>query len=409
MAFIINRPTYLKQLRSWLGTRLIKIIMGPRRCGKSYLMRMFQEELKKSGIKEDQILFYELDKFSQLRFHDPMELNDDIMKRLSSGKKTFLFIDEIQECKQFEKLLASLEHEENLEIYVTGSNAYMLSGELMTYLTGRYLSLEMYPLSFAEFRSAVEKDGRSVDEDFYRYLQIGSYPALIEHREDESFIDPYYELLVESMLFKDVAQRFRVKDPSILRQIVAYLASTIGSSVSALRIANTLKSAAGKKEVSDVTVGRYLNALSECYMFVPGRRYDVRGSAVLNGLEKYYLIDPGMRDHVVGTSTRDWGHLLENVVFLELKRRHRQVYVGRIGDGEIDFVCRDGVQACYVQVSASVLDEKTLEREIAPFRKLTDRYPCYLLTFDRLGADRNIEGVQLRNIVDWLLNSDAPF
>lgn len=406
---VIDRPFYLKQLRSWRDNGLVKIVTGPRRCGKSFLLRVFQEELKQSGIGNGQILTYDLSELSQLQFRDALILNDDITKRLPSDKRTYLFIDEIQACTGFEKLLASLLHEENLDIYVTGSDAGMLSGKEMTYLTGRYLRLDMYPLSFAEFRGAAAGDGLSADDDFLRYVRTGSYPELAAHRDVPNFIDTFYELLIDSILFKDVGSQFRLKDPTTLKLLVHLLAGKMGSSVSALSLAQTLESKTGKKEVSDVTVGRWLDALSQSFMFVACRRCDVKDQRVLTGLEKFYLTDPGMRAQLQEESTVLSDELLENIVFLELKRRHRRVYAGSIGESKMDFVCRDGQNACYVQVVSSVLDDKVLERKIAPFRKLTDRNPCYLLTLDRIGVDRNIEGVQLMNAVDWLLDSNAAF
>lgn len=403
---IIPRPHYIQQLKTWSNSRLIKIVMGPRRCGKSFLLHLFREELRASGIAEEQMLVYDLDRFDNLKFHDPFALNADILRRKAKGRRSYLFIDEVQECREFERLLSSLEHEDDLDIYVTSSNAYMLSGELMTYLTGRYASIEMLPLSFTEFRGAVSADKLAADEDFQRYLQVGSYPALVPYRNEPQAIEKYYELLIDSMIYKDIGQRLRMRDPVLLKRLISALATSLGSSVSARRISNTLRSADGRKDMSDNTISKYLSALVECYMFVQGRRFDVRGNAALSGQEKYYLSDPGMRDHIAATGVRDLGHLLENVVFLELKRRHQQVWVGKAGDTEIDFVCKDGQEIHYVQVAASVLEEDTLARELRPFSKLRDRYPCSLLTLDRFGVQRSINGVRIANVVDWLLNDN---
>lgn len=400
---IIPRPRYLDKLLSWRGTSLIKVIMGPRRSGKSYLMKMLRDHLRAEGVSEEQLITFELDRFINDRYLDPKVLHDEILARRVPGKLNYVFIDEIQECKGFEKMLSSLEHEVDLDIYVTGSNAYMLSGELMTYMTGRYLALEILPLSFAEFRSAVIEDGNSVDEDFLRYLEVGSYPALVPHRNDPTFLKPYYELLVESMLYKDVAQRFRIKDTRTLRNIVSVLTTSLGSMISVRRLTNTLKSLCGI-EMHHLTAGKYLDALVECYMFVEAKRFDVRGNALLEGLGKFYLSDPGMRDRLVSTSVKDLGHILENVVFLELKRRYRDVLVGKVNEREVDFVVKDGQQTMYFQVALSVLDPTTLERELRPFEEIQDRHPCYLLTMDRLGAQRNHNGVQQINVVDWLLS-----
>lgn len=400
---LIPRPTYLDCLWNWRESGLIKVVMGPRRCGKSFLLKMFRERLLQEGVSGDQLLVYELDRFENDRFLDPKVLHADVLSRRVEGKRTYVFIDEIQECRGFEKMLSSLEHHDDLDIYVTGSNAYMLSGELMTYMTGRYLAVEMLPLSFAEFRSAVQDDGLTPDEDFRRYLQIGSYPAVVPHRNDPTFITPYYELLINSMLYKDVAQRFRIKDTRTLRNIVDVLTTSLGASVSTRRIKNTLKSVAGI-EMHQQTLSNYLSALVECYMFAQVKRFDVRGNALLEGQEKFYLTDPGMRNRLVSTSVQDFGHLLENVVFLELKRRYRQVMVGKVSDYEVDFVVKDGQQTLYFQVALTVLDPSTLKRELRPFVGIQDKHPCYLLTLDRFGADSNYAGIQQLNVVDWLLS-----
>ena len=399
---VIPRPSYLNRLWAWRESGLIKVVMGPRRCGKSYLLKLFRQRLLEEGVSEDQLLILDLDRFENDRLLDPKVLHDEILAHRSVGKTTYVFIDEIQECRGFEKMLSSLGHHDELDIYVTGSNAYMLSGELMTYMTGRYLALEMLPLSFAEFRSAVENDGLSSDEDFRRYLQIGSYPAVVPHRNDQTFITPYYELLINSMLYKDVAQRFRIKDTRTLRNIVDVLTTSIGSTISPRRITNTLKSVAGIN-IHHQTLAGYLDALTECYMFAQAKRFDVRGNALLEGQEKFYLTDPGMRNRLVNTSVQDLGHLLENVVFLELKRRYRQVMVGKVSDYEVDFVAKDGQQTLYFQVALSVLEPSTLTRELRAFEGIQDKHPCYLLTMDRFGDDRNHNGIQQLNVVDWLL------
>ena len=399
---LIPRPTYLDRLWNWRDSNLIKVVMGPRRCGKSFLLKMFRDRLLDTKVSNDQLLVYELDRFENDRFLDPKVLHADILSRRVAGKKSYVFIDEIQECQGFEKMLSSLEHHDDLDIYVTGSNAYMLSGELMTYMTGRYLALEMLPLSFAEFRSAVEVDGLTPDEDFRRYLQIGSYPAVVPHRHDPTFIEPYYELLINSMLYKDVAQRFRIKDTRTLRNIVDVLTTSLGGSISTRRIKNTLKSVAGI-DMHQQTLSNYLSALVECYMFAQAKRFDVRGNALLEGQEKFYLTDPGMCNRLIATSVLDLGHLLENVVFLELKRRYRQVVVGKVSDYEVDFVVKDGQQTSYFQVALSVLDPTTLTRELRAFEDIQDKHPCYLLTLDRFGADSNHAGIQQLNVVDWLL------
>lgn len=402
---IIERPHYLRLLRQWQGNGLVKVIMGPRRCGKSVLLELFRDELRKTeGVSSDQIITFELDRFEQERFLDPKLLHDEVLKRWNAKKQTFLFIDEVQECKGFEKVLASLQGRDNLDIYVTGSNAYMLSGELATYLTGRYLPVEMQPLSFAEYRSAVEGEGRSLAADFNLYVSQGSFPALAARQGDSEFRKVYYEALIADMIYKDVVPRYRIRDTSLLMRVVTTMAGSLGSPLSARKIANTLTSAG--VQANSTTVSSYFRALEDCYLFFKAPRFDIRGRESLRSQEKYYLCDPGFRQYLVHSTAPDYGHLLENVVYLELKRRFPFVQIGKAGENEIDFVAQDGDQYFYVQVAQSVMDPATLARELKPLEALRDSYPRYLLTLDEWGANRSINGVQQLNVLDWLMKTN---
>lgn len=405
MTQVIPRPYYVQKLLTWQGNGLIKVIMGPRRCGKSFLMKLFQAELLKQGLKSEQILSVDLDKKENVELCNPDRLHDVVMNWYRSDRANFLFIDEIQDCVGFEKVLASLCSRENLDIYVTGSNAHMLSGELATYLTGRYFPLEMMPLSFKEYRSAVITEGESAVDDFWQYIRFGSFPALVPYRHNESYCELYYQVLLSDVMLKDILPRYGVREPKTLQSIITTLVSSVGSSISSNKIANTLKSAG--QSVSQPSVQRYLKALQDSYLFICAQRFDVRGRQALSGQEKYYMCDTGFRRHLIASTAEDRGHLIENVVYLELRRRYSSVFVGKNDDSEIDFVARKGTELAYYQVALSVLDEAVLHRELKAFDGKKDAYPCYLLTLDEFGKNDNHGGVRQLNIIDWLLEDST--
>lgn len=401
---IVARPYYLQLLKHWRGNGLIKVVMGPRRCGKSFLLRLLREELESEGIESSCILSFELDYEEEAQFRDPSKLHAAVLERLQPGKTCYVFIDEVQECKGFEKVLASLGARDGIDLYVTGSNAYMLSGELATYLTGRYLPLEMLPLSFSEYRSAVEQDGLSVRDDFRRYMKMGGFPALIPYRNDENYISLYIRSLISDMILKDVLPRYRLRGVDLMNRLIRTLTSSVGSSISIRNIVNTL--AATDQKLSPLTVGSYVESLEDCYLFMRAERFDVRGREALRSLEKFYLSDPGFRYSIVNSTIQDLGHQLENIVYLELRRRYPKVSIGKAGDKEVDFVTEKNGEFAYFQVALTVLEPTTLERELRPFREIKDAFPRYLLTLDDIGSGQNLDGVQQLDVVKWLL--DAP-
>ena len=399
---LIRRPHYLKLLHEWRENGLIKVIMGPRRCGKSFLLKLFREELLHSGITDAQILSFELDRLEEEVYHDPHRLHEAVLSRLQPGKNCFLFIDEVQECRGFEKVLASLGARDGIDIYVTGSNAYMLSGELATYLTGRYMPLEMLPLSFSEFRDAVSEDHRSAREDFLRYMKIGGFPALIPYRENEAYVNLYLKNLLSDMLLKDVLPRYRLRSVGLMNRLIRTMTSSVGSSLSLKNIVNTLSAA--QQKLSPLTIASYVESLEDCYLFLKAERFDVRGREALRSLEKYYLSDPGFRQAEIHSPEPDLGHQLENIVYLELRRRYPKVSIGKAGDTEVDFVTEKDGEFAYFQVALTVLEPATLQRELRPFTLIPDNYPRYLITADDLGSGRNLNGVRQLNVCDWLLD-----
>lgn len=398
---IIPRTEYIKKLNGFQNNGLIKVIMGPRRCGKSFLLKLFQQELLDKGIAPSHLIRVELDDLLLYSLRDPQALHSYVLDRIKDENTHYVFIDEVQLCPHFEEVLASLAKRTNIDLYVTGSNAYLLSGELATFLTGRYTKIEMYPLSFKDFRDSVVGDGLTAQEDFERYLQIGSFPALVRDRNDPEHIAIYYSDLIQSIILKDISWRLKLRDTETLFKLCCFLASNIGSALSATNIINVLKTQ--KVEISRLTLSTYLNALIDSYFIERVPRFDIREKATLRTEEKYYLSDTGFRHHLIITPIRDYGHLLENIVYLELSRRFKSVRVGKNAKREIDFVVQTDDGFAYYQVAQTVLDPSTLDRELSAFAGIKDAYPRFLLTMDTLGKGRNFNGVKQLNIVEWLL------
>ncbi len=402
LSIIIPRTEYIKKLNGFQNNGLIKVIMGPRRCGKSFLLKLFQQELLDKGIAPSHLIRVELDDLLLYSLRDPQALHSYVLDRIKDENTHYVFIDEVQLCPHFEEVLASLAKRTNIDLYVTGSNAYLLSGELATFLTGRYTKIEMYPLSFKDFRDSVVGDGLTAQEDFERYLQIGSFPALVRDRNDPEHIAIYYSDLIQSIILKDISWRLKLRDTETLFKLCCFLASNIGSALSATNIINVLKTQ--KVEISRLTLSTYLNALIDSYFIERVPRFDIRGKATLRTEEKYYLSDTGFRHHLIVTPIRDYGHLLENIVYLELSRRFKNVRVGKNAKKEIDFVVQTDDGFAYYQVAQTVLDPSTLDRELSAFAGIKDAYPRFLLTMDTLGKGRNFNGVKQLNIVEWLLD-----
>lgn len=398
---IISRPDYLKKLTGFQNNNLIKVIMGPRRCGKSFLLKLFQKDLLNRGIEPDHLICIELDDLLLNSLRDPKTLHSYVLERIKDENTYFVFIDEVQLCPHFEEVLASLVKRTNIDLYVTGSNAYLLSGELTTFLTGRYTKIEMFPLSFKEFRNAVVNDRLTAQEDFDRYLQIGSLPALVRDRNDPDHIAIYYSDLIQSIILKDISWRLKIRDTETLFKLCCFLASNIGSAFSSTNIINVLKSQ--KVEISRLTLSTYLNALIDSYFIERVPRFDVRGKATLRTEEKYYLTDTGFRHHLIISPVKDYGHILENIVYLELCRRFKRVRIGKNAQKEIDFIVQTNDGFAYYQVAQTVLDPNTLDRELSAFEGIKDAYPRFLLTMDTLGKGRNFDGVKQLNIIEWLL------
>ncbi|MEG1068281.1 MAG: ATP-binding protein [Anaerovoracaceae bacterium] len=397
---MIERMDYLNQLIAWREKKIIKVVTGVRRCGKSTLFALFADYLKSTGVVEEQIISINLEDIAYEDLQNYKALYNHVKDRLCKDKYSYVFLDEIQNCKSFEKAVDSLFIQPNVDVYITGSNAYMLSGELATLLSGRYITIDMLPLSFREYCTALGT-AKTPREHFNDYLRFGSFPyvSMLEHKD--AIVTPYIDGIYNTILIKDVAKREGITDVSLLESIVKFVASSIGSPISAKKISDTI-SASGRK-ISVNTVDSYLRALTDSYIFYKVDRYDIKGRQHLKTLGKYYLVDTGIRNLLLTSTTADLGHLIENVVYLELLRRGNKVSIGKLAEKEVDFVASNAEGTTYYQVSATVLDETTLMRELEPLRKIPDHHPKVLLTLDEIGAGTNYDGIKQVNLLDWLL------
>ena len=398
---MIQRIEYLDNLKALKDKQVIKVIAGVRRCGKSTLFELYIDYLRKMGTDDGQIISINLEDLENADLLDYKALYNYIKDKLVPDKMNYVFIDEVQKCVGFEKAVDSLFIKKNCDVYITGSNAYLLSGELATLLSGRYIQIDMLPFSFKEYYEATKESGKSKQELFDAYLRYGSFPYVAYLENDEKIISQYIEGVYNTILIKDVATREKINDITVLENILKTVASSIGSPISTKKISDTLVSS-GRK-ISPNTVESYLRALTDSYILYNAARYDIKGRQFLKTLGKYYFVDTGIRNHIISQSAKDLGHLLENVVYLELLRRKNRVNIGKLAEKEVDFVATNMNEVEYYQVCASVIDEKTLERELAPLKEIKDNYPKILLTLDDIGNGANYEGIRQINMIDWLL------
>ncbi|MBO5478235.1 MAG: ATP-binding protein [Clostridia bacterium] len=397
---MIEREKYLNKLKSFQDKHLIKVITGIRRCGKSTLLELFQKYLKENGVEEKQIITinFENPDFKDLKTSDA--LYDYIKSKIIKGKMNYIFLDEVQNVDKFEIAVDGLYINKNVDLYITGSNAYLLSSELATLLTGRYVEIKMLPLSFKEYISAFEEKNE-LSRKFRDYLRYGSFPQTLELYDIPEEIDTYLDGVYTSVLYKDVINRKGIMDKGILESVVEFLYDNIGNLCSIKKISDTLTS--NGRNTSNHTVENYVNALVDSFMLYKASRYDVKGKELLKTQEKYYAIDIGLRYHLLGQkANQDMGHILENVVYLELLRRGYKVYIGKIDELEVDFVAQNSEDTIYYQVALTTREESTLQRELAPLKKINDNYPKYILTLDD-DLDTDFDGIKKINVIDWLI------
>lgn len=395
---MIERIEYLNQLISFREKHLIKIVTGIRRCGKSTLFELFQDYLLKDGIHSEQIISINFEDVDYEELTDYKILHDYIKKRLIPDKMNYIFLDEIQHVKHYQKAVDSLFIKKNCDLYITGSNAYLLSGELATLLSGRYVEINMLPLSFKEYISVLP-DKIDIAKKYINYLANSSFPYTLE-LSNKKDIRVYLDGIYNSTVLQDIVARKKVSDVSVLESVIRFMFDNIGNLCSPKKIADTLTSA-GRK-ISVHTVEGYLGALTDSLILYKVGRYDVKGKQYLKTLEKYYLVDIGLRYYLLGSKNTDMGHILENIIYLELLRRGYEVHIGKVGNAEVDFIAIGEEGTEYYQVALTLRDESTLAREIAPLDSISDHNPKYLLTLDD-DLPTNHNGIRQINALDWLL------
>ena len=394
---MIRRDEYLNELRSFKDKQLIKVVSGIRRCGKSTLFELFIDELINSGFSERQIisLNFESAEFYSVKNYE--DLYRTVAERLQNDVKNYVFLDEVQRVADFQKACDSLYLMKNVDLYITGSNAMLLSGELATLLSGRYIEIKMLPLSFKEYISAV--GNTDISRKYRDYITNSSFPYTLELNSKKD-IYTYLDGIYSSIILKDIVSRKKINDIPMLENIIRFMFDNIGNITSATKIANTLTSAGYSASVH--TVNSYLSALCESFVLYRAGRYDVKGKQYLKAGEKFYIADIGLRYYLLGSKPADQGHILENVVYLELLRRGCEVYVGKTDSAEIDFIASDSEKTEYYQVALTVRDPNTLERELAPLNAVSDHNPKYLLTLDD-DPPCSHNGIRQINALDWLL------
>ena len=399
---MIERKEYLKQLLSWKDQSIIKVLTGIRRCGKSTILKLYQEYLLNNGIDPSQIISINFEELEYEDLQDYKKLYQYIKDRLVENKMMYIFLDEIQNVPSYEKVVDSLHVKENIDIYITGSNSYIFSGQLATYLSGRYIEIPVLPLSFKE----VYNPQTDKEEAFQKYMKTGGFPYINQIQLLNEQIDMYLEGIYNTVIVKDIEERINrknsksVTDIALLKAISKYLSSVVGSPVSIRSITNYFKS--NERKTSPNTISNYIEALCESYLYYPVEVMDISGKEVLKSNKKYYIVDPGIRNYILPKQFYDLGFTIENIVYLELLRRRYNVNIGRSGRTEVDFIAKKNDVYTYIQVTASLVDENTFNREIRPLKQIEDNYEKIILTLDRYTLG-NYEGIKVINIIDWLL------
>ncbi len=396
---MIERPEYLKELKKFKDKNLIKVVTGIRRCGKSTLLEIYIKYLIEIGINEEQIISLNLEDLKYNFIKDYMDLYNYINGMLKKDKKNYVFIDEIQIVPNFQKVADSLYINKNVDLYITGSNANLLSSELATLLSGRYIEIKMLPLSFKEYKETV--DTEDLEEIYRKYISLSSFPYTVELEEDE--ISRYLGALYNDVIIKDIMVRKNISDESVLKSVANFALDNIGNLLSANSIANTLTS--DGRSINVRTVEKYLEGFTESFFLYKANRYDIKGKQYLKTGEKYYVSDLGLRYYMLGRKLGDRGHILENIVYLELIRRGYEVYIGKVDDFEVDFVAINSNGKKYFQVCETLKDNenKILARELNSLQKINDNYEKTILTMDKIPLS-NEEGIIVKNVLEWLLD-----
>lgn len=394
----IERRDYLDKLIAFKDKKLIKVITGIRRCGKSTIMEIFRDWLLNNGVSPEQILYLNFEDYDNIELRNPLALHRYIKPLILSDKPTYIFFDEIQHVKDFPDIINSINLKPNVDLYVTGSNAYMLSNEIATLLSGRYVEIAMLPLSFKEY---VEGCGGSdnLEKAYTNYITQSSFPYTLALDRPKDITD-YLNGVYNTVVMKDIISRKKIQDVMMLESVIRFVADNIGNMLSTKRIADIM-TADGRK-IDQKTVEKYLTSLCETFFVYETKRYNVKGKQLLKTLGKYYLVDVGLRRMLLGGRSFDAGRLLENVVYLELLRRQKSVYIGKIDNLEVDFVAIDENDIVYYQVAATVRDEATLKRELSSLQQINDQYPKYILTLDE-DPEADYDGIKRINALKWLM------
>ena len=404
---MVERKEYLEHLIQWKDEQVIKVVTGIRRCGKSTLLLQYQEWLKASGVSDEQIVTINFEELEYEELQDYKKLYAYLKDRLCKGKMTYIFLDEIQKVSAFEKVVDSLYVKPQVDLYVTGSNAYMLSGDLATLLTGRYVEIKMLPLSFYEF---LEITGSGQEQGFSEYMRDGGLPYVAVMDRTPEKVETYLEGIYNTVIVKDIEDRQarkesdsdkrKINDILLLKTIAKYLASIVGNPVSIRSITDYFIS--NGRKISPNTVSDYVEALTESFIFYPAERFDIIGKQLLKANRKMYIVDLGLRNHILPRRQYDLGFSLENIVYFELLRREYRVMIGKVGSTEVDFVAEKQGTYTYFQVTADMTAQETFEREMKPLRRIRDNYEKIVLTGDRLTLG-NYDGIQVKYLPDWLL------
>lgn len=403
---MIKREIYIKKIIPFIGKDVVKVLTGIRRSGKSYMLKLIMEELKNNGITHEQFININFENLKNKHLTTAETLHEYIIDKYKKiNKKCYIFLDEIQEVKEWEKCINSLRSDDNyqFDIYITGSNAKLLSGELSTYLAGRYVEFVIYPFSFNEFLEALNntKKNTNIREAFHNYIRLGGMPFLHNLNFDTEVCMQYLKDLYASIILKDITQRNSIRDTDLLERIINYLIMNVGNTFSATSISKFFKSE--NRKVSVETILNYIRACEEAFLIYQVPRNDLKGKKVLNVSEKYYIADHGIREAITESNERDINQIFENIVFLELLRDGYNVKIGKIDSYEIDFVCtKPNRDLIYIQVAYLLASQETIDREFSPLEEIKDNYPKYVISMDEFDMSRN--GIKHINIVDFLTN-----
>ena len=410
----IDRKEYLDFLVKSKDRQIIKVVSGVRRCGKSTLFEIYKDFLLENGVEKNQIISINFEDMDYEELTDYKKLYEYIKSKMIGDKRNYIFLDEIQHVDKFEKVVDSLFIKENTDLYITGSNAYFMSGELATLLSGRYIELKMLPLSFKEYYQAKleyekleQKENRiskTLIQYYNEYIVNSSFPYTLQLDSDLKNIHEYLSGIYNSVLLKDIVARLKISDVMRLESVVKYIFDNIGNLTSLSKIANTLTSMGRKTDAK--TIEKYIRGLTDSLLVHEVSRYNIKGKEFLSTLSKYYVADLGLRQMILGNRNIDMGHILENVIYLELLRRKGNVYVGQFDKNEIDFVVINSNEIEYYQVALTVLDENTLKRELDAFKNIKDNYPKYLITLDDVMVNTDYDGIKVVNALEWLLFSE---